>query len=100
MDGEENTMTVQPIRDQVVVKKEEAAQTTASGLFIAHADEKNVKGTVVAVGSGRLTMSGVVPLDVREGDKVLFNKNNAIEVKDGDQTYLVLREDNVICVLK
>lgn len=93
-------MTVQPIRDQVVVKKEEAAQTTASGLFIAHADEKNVKGTVVAVGSGRLTMSGVVPLDVREGDKVLFNKNNAIEVKDGDQTYLVLREDNVICVLK
>lgn len=93
-------MTVQPIRDFIVVKKEDAAQTTASGLFIAHADEKNVKGTVVAVGSGRLTMSGVVPLDVQTGDKVLFNKNNAIEVKDGNDTMLVLREDNVICVLK
>lgn len=94
-------MTVTPIRDFIVVKKEEVAQTTASGIFIAHAEEKNVKGTVVAVGSGRITMNGtVVALDVQTGDKVLFNKNNATEVKDGNDTLLVLREDNVICILK
>ena len=94
-------MTVQPIRDFLVVKKEDAAKTTSGGLYIAHADEKNVKGTVVAVGSGRVSMSGVVvPLDVCQGDKILFNKNNAIEVKDNDDVLLVLREDSVICILK
>ena|ERR1700686_207306 len=92
---------VQPIRDFVVVKKEEAAQTTSGGLYIAHADEKNVKGTVVAVGSGRVSMNGtVVPLDVHQGDKILFNKNNAVEVKDNDEVLFVLREDSVICILK
>jgi chaperonin GroES len=94
-------MTVQPIRDFIVVRREDAAQTTSGGLYIAHAEEKNVKGTVLAVGSGRVTMSGgVVPLDVQTGDKVLFNKNSAVEVKDGNETLLVLREDNIICVLK
>lgn len=94
-------MTVQPIRDFIVVRREEAAQTTSGGLYIAHAEEKNVKGTVIAVGSGRVTMNGgVVPLDVQNGDKVLFNKNSAVEVKDGNETLLVLREDNIICILK
>jgi Co-chaperonin GroES (HSP10) len=95
-------MTVQPIRDFVVISKHEGPQTTPGGLFIAHvAEEKNVTGTVLAVGSGRLTMSGsVVPLEVVVGDKVVFNKNLAAEVKDGDTTVLVLREDQILCVLK
>jgi chaperonin GroES len=90
-----------PIRDFIVVSKEDGAQTTSSGLYIAHAEEKNVKGTVLAVGSGRVTMNGfVVPLDVSRGDTILFNKNSAIEVKDGEKIVFVLREDNVICILK
>lgn len=90
-----------PIRDFIVVKKEEAAQTTSSGLFIAHAEEKNTKGAVVAVGMGRVTMNGyIIPLDVGVGDTILFNKNNAVEVKDNNETFFVLREDNVICVLR
>jgi chaperonin GroES len=94
-------MSVHPIRDFIVVRKEEAAEKSSSGLYIAHVDEKNVKGTVVAVGSGRVTMNGtVVPLDVQAGDKVMFNKNNATEVKEKDETLLVLREDSVICILK
>lgn len=94
-------MSVLPIRDFITVTKEEPTKTTASGLYIAHTEEKNVSGTVIAVGSGRITMSGsVVPLDVRVGDKVLFNKNTAVEVKDGDVAVWVLREDQVICVLR
>ena len=90
-----------PIRDSIVVKKEETASKSSGGLYIAHVEEKNVKGTVIAVGSGRVTMSGgVVPLDVAVGDKVLFNKSAASEVKDGEETFLVLREDGVICILK
>jgi chaperonin GroES len=94
-------MTVQPIRDYIVVRKEEAAAKSSGGLYIAHADEKNVKGTVVAVGSGRVTMTGtIVPLDVSLGDRVLFSKSSAIEVKDGDETLHVLREDAVICIIR
>jgi chaperonin GroES len=94
-------MSVHPIRDFIVVRKEESDEKSSSGLYIAHVDEKNVKGTVVAVGSGRVTMNGtVVPLDVQAGDKVMFNKNNATEVKEKDETLLVLREDSVICILK
>ena len=94
-------MSVQPIRDFITVTKEEAAKTTASGLFIAHTEEKNVSGTVIAVGTGRVTMNGsIVPLDVQVGDKVLFNKNLAVEVKDGESAVWVLREDQVICVLR
>lgn len=94
-------MSVHPIRDFIVVSKSEGPQKSPGGIIIAHTEEKNIAGTVVAVGSGRVTMNGsVVPLDVVVGDKVLFNKNLAIEVKDGDQTVLVLREDQVICVLR
>jgi chaperonin GroES len=94
-------MAVVPIRDFIVVSKDETAKTTASGLYIAHTEERNVTGTVLSVGSGRVTMSGsVVPLEVLKGDKVLFNKNNAVEVKEGESTVLLLREDQVICVLR
>lgn len=94
-------MSVHPIRDFVVVSKDAGPEKTPSGLFIAHAEEKNVTGRVIAVGSGRVTMNGsVVPLDVSVGDKVVFNKNLATEVKDGGETVLLLREDQIICILR
>lgn len=94
-------MTVQPIRDYIVVSKKEGPKTTASGLFVAHAEEKNVSGIVLAVGSGRVTMNGsIVPLDVTVGDTVMFNKSLATEVKDGEGSVFVLREDQVICLIK
>jgi chaperonin GroES len=94
-------MSVQPLRDYLVVTKEEGAKTTEGGLYIAHTEEKNATGTVVAVGSGRITMSGVVvPLEVAVGDKIMFNKNLATEAKDGNKVVFVLREDQVICILR
>ena len=94
-------MSVHPIRDFIVVTKEESAKTTASGLHIVVNEEKNVTGIVLAVGSGRVTMTGtVVPLDVQVHDKVVFNKNLATEVKDGEKTVLVLREDQILCVVR
>ncbi len=94
-------MAIKVIRDSIVVTKDDAAKTTASGLFVAHAETKVVSGTVVSVGSGRLTMGGtVVPLEVSVGDKVLFNKSLATEVSDDEKPFFVLKEEYVICVIK
>ncbi len=94
-------MSVHPIRDFIVVTKDAGPEKSPGGLFIAHTEEKNVTGTVLAVGSGRVTMNGsIIPLDVAVNDKVVFNKNMATEVKDGDNLVFVLREDQVLCVLR
>lgn len=95
-------MSVQPIRDFLVVEKEDAPKQTASGLFIAPTvEEKVVNGLVLAVGSGLLAGDGSkIPLEVKAGDRVAFNKNLAVEVKDGEKTFLLLREEHVLCVFK
>lgn len=95
-------MSVQPLRDFIAVKKDEVAKTTKSGLFLpGDIEDKNVVGTVVAVGSGRVSVNGtVVPLEVHVGDRIAFNKNMAVELKDGEETVVILREDQVLAVLK
>lgn len=95
-------MSVKPIRDFLVVLKEEPPKQTASGLFLAPTvEDKVVSGFVTAVGSGFLTKDGSkVPLEVSVGDRVVFNKNMAVEVKEDDKTFLVLREEHVLCLLK
>lgn len=92
-------MNVHPVRDQVVVSKEKESEKVSPGgiIHVSVAPSRNVEGTVVAVGSGRVTMSGaVVPLEVVVGDKVLFNPSQATEVSVDGNTFLVLREDAVI----
>lgn len=94
-------MSVHPIRDQIVVKVETVKKQ--EGLIIRPdtIEEKSVVGKVVAVGSGRVTMSGaIIPLDVVTGDQVRFNKNFATEVTHDGETVFVLREENVTCVLR
>lgn len=97
-------MTVQPIRDYLVIDKdgEEKDKKSAGGLFIpTTAVEKTVTGTVRAVGSGRVTVNGmIVPLEVVVGDKIVFNVNLATEVKVGNDTIWVLREDQVLAILR
>jgi chaperonin GroES len=92
-------MNIHPIRDQVVVSKQKEAEKISPGGIITPnmSSNRNVEGTVVAAGSGRVTMSGnVVPLEVKTGDTVLFNPGQAIEVQNEGSTFFVLREDAVI----
>jgi chaperonin GroES len=94
-------MKAQTIRDSILVRKDEVAAKSAGGLYLGHVEDKNIKGTVVAVGTGRVSMTGIIiPLDVVVGDKVLFNKTNTNEVKDGEGTLLQMREDNIIVVYR
>jgi chaperonin GroES len=94
-------MSVQPLKDFVVVRKEEAPKQTASGLYMpATTEEKVVTGVVLSVGPGRLTDAGVnLPVAVKVGDRVAFNKSFAVEVKDNGEVFHLLKEDQLLCVL-
>ncbi len=96
-------MNFYPLRDFVLVTKEVEDEKTSSGLLFKpqNVESKVVKGVVVAVGPGTPLDNGTVrPLDVKVGNTVLFNKNYAAELTDGDESLLLLREDQLFCVVK
>ncbi len=95
-------MNVQPLHDFVVVNKEEAPTQTPGGIFMpGTVEDKFVVGTVVVVGPGRVTSAGVsLPLQVKVDDRVVFNKSMGIEVKLNGETALLVREEQILCVIK
>ncbi len=92
-------MNLKPLGDRLIVKAIEEEETTASGIVLPEtAKEKPQKGTVIAVGDGAWDEEGEkrIPLDVAEGDEVLYSKYGGTEIKvDGDDL-LVLRESDVL----
>ncbi len=72
-------MNLKPLGDRVIIKADEAEETTASGLYLAHdAKEKPQSGTVLAVGDGKHDKDGnLVPVPVKVGDKVILMANTA-----------------------
>jgi len=92
-------MKLKPLGDRLIVKAVEEEETTASGIVLPDtAKEKPQKGEVVAVGEGRWDEEGEkrIPLDVSEGDEVLYSKYGGTEINvDGDEL-LVLRESDVL----
>jgi chaperonin GroES len=95
-------MKLRPLGDRVVVKAEdELEQRTASGLVIPDtAKEKPVIGEVLAVGPGALNEEGKrLPMDVKEGDRVLYSKYAGTEVKLEGTEYLVLSARDVLAVV-
>jgi chaperonin GroES len=96
-------MKLKPLGDRLIVKPLDEEETTASGIVLPDtAKEKPQKGSVLAVGDGRWDDEGEkrIPLDVSEGDTVLYSKYGGTEVKvDGDDL-LVLRESDVLAVVQ
>jgi chaperonin GroES len=92
-------MNLKPLGDRLIVKAIEEEETTTSGIVLPDtAKEKPQKGTVIAVGDGAWDEDGEkrIPLDVAEGDEVLYSKYGGTEIKvDGDDL-LVLRESDVL----
>lgn len=95
------SVSIKPLEDRIVIRQVEAEQTTASGLVIPDtAKEKPQEGEVVAVGPGRLADNGTrVPLDVSEGDRVIYSKYGGTEVKYKGEEYLVLAARDVLAVI-
>ena len=95
-------MKLKPLGDRLIVKPLDEEETTASGIVLPDtAKEKPQKGEVLAVGDGAKNDDGNrVPLDVSEGDTVLYSKYGGTEVKvDGDDL-LVLRESDVLALVQ
>lgn len=97
-------MSLQPLRDFLVVTvtKSAADEKLGGGLLYKPAtiDEKVVTGTVVAVGSGHITDTGIVPLEVKAGDTILFNKQMTVEVKHNGETFHLLREEHILSAVR
>lgn len=91
-----------PLNDNVILKRAAAETKTASGLIIPEtAQEKPVEGEVVAVGNGLRDANGKqVPLEVKKGDRVLFNKWAAKDLKINGEDFVVLKETDIVCVLE
>lgn len=92
---------LQPLYDRVVVKRIEE-ERTAGGIVIPDtAAEKPIRGKVVAAGPGKMLESGKSqPLTVKVGDEVLFGKYAGTEVKASGVEYLVMREDDIMAIIK
>ncbi len=92
---------VRPLHDRLLVKRIEEKETVRGGIIIPDsAKEKPQEGEVVAVGKGKVTEDGkVLPLDVKEGDRILFGKYSGNEIKLDGEEYLILREEEVLGVL-
>lgn len=94
---------IQPLADRVVIKRLDAEQKTASGIIIPDsAKEKPQQGEVLAVGPGKWDEDGEkrLKLEVKVGDKVLFGKWSASEVKIDGEELLVMKEDDIIAIVK
>jgi chaperonin GroES len=91
-------MKLKPLGDRLIVKAVEEDTTTASGIVLPDtAKEKPQKGKVLAVGDGKLDDNGQrVPLDVSEGDEVLYSKYGGTEISVEGEDLLVLRESDVL----
>jgi chaperonin GroES len=94
-------VNIKPLEDRILVQALEAETTTASGIVIPDtAKEKPQEGTVLAVGPGRVDDKGNrIPIDVAEGDVVLYSKYGGTEVKYAGQEYLVLSARDVLAVI-
>ncbi len=95
-------MNIRPLQDRIIVERVEEETTTAGGIIIPDtvSKEKPQEGKVVAAGKGKVTPEGkVLPLDVKEGDLVLFGKYAGSEIKVDGIEYLIMREDDILGVV-
>ncbi|ABK90404.1 MULTISPECIES: co-chaperone GroES [Francisella] len=94
-------MNIRPLQDRVLVRRAEEEKKSAGGIILTgSAQEKPSQGEVVAVGNGKKLDNGTtLPMDVKVGDKVLFGKYSGSEVKVGDETLLMMREEDIMGII-
>lgn len=92
---------IKPLGDRVVVQPEPADEKTESGLYIPDsAQEKPQKGTIRAVGPGRVENGNKIELTVEEGDEVLYGKYAGTEVTLDNEEYLIMRESDIFGIVE
>ena len=90
-----------PLHDRILVRRVEEADTTRGGIIIPDsAKDKPQEGEVISVGKGKISEEGKVrPLDVKEGDRILFGKYSGTEIKLDGEDFIIMREEEVLGVL-
>ena len=93
---------IRPLQDRVIVRRLEEEEKTEGGIIIPDtAKEKPMDGRVVAVGKGKVLEGGkVVPLDVKNGDRILFSKYAGTEIKVEGEEHLIMREDDILGIVE
>ena len=94
-------MKIRPLHDRILIKRVAEEESVRGGIIIPDtAKEKPQEGEVIAVGNGKMLENGQrVPLDVKEGERILFGKYAGSEIKLEGEEYLILREDEVLGIL-
>jgi len=95
-------MNLKPLGDRVIVKPKEAEEVTKGGIIVPDtAKEKPVEGTIIAVGPGRVSDDGkTIPMELKQGDKILYGKYSGTEIKINDEEHLIMRESDVYAIIK
>src|SRR5688500_2661529 len=94
-------INVRPLGDRVLVQPIEEKQTKKSGIIIPDtANEKPQEGNVLALGTGKVSEEGKkVEFTVKKGDKVLISKYGGTEIKVDGESYLIMREDDILGII-
>ena len=95
-------MEIRPLHDRVIVRRIEEKKTTASGLIIPDSSaEKPSRGEIVAAGKGKISAQGdLIPLDVKVGDTFMFGQYSGSEITVGEETLLVMSEDEIVAIIE
>src|SRR6201988_2407300 len=90
-----------PLHDRILVRRGDEANTTRGGIIIPDsAKDKPQEGEVVSAGKGKINEEGKVrPLDIKEGDRILFGKYSGTEIKIDGEDFIIMREEEVLGVL-
>ena len=90
-----------PLHDRILVRRVEEAETTRGGIIIPDsAKDKPQEGEVISVGKGKISEEGKVrPLDVKDGDRILFGKYSGTEIKIDGEDFIIMREEEVLGIL-
>jgi len=91
-----------PLHDRILIKRVGEDEKTKGGIIIPDtAKEKPMQGNVIAVGAGKLDEGGKrIPMDVKEGDRVLFSKYAGNEIMIDGVEHLIVREDDILGIVK
>jgi len=95
-------MKIRPLADRVLVMRIEEKEVKKGGIIIPDTvKEKPQQGEVIAAGPGRIDDKGKrIAMEVKKGDKILFGKYAGSEVKMGDEEYIIMREDDILGIIK
>ena len=94
-------MTIKPLSDRVLIKMEEAEETTKGGIILAgSAKEKPQIATVISVGPGGLVDGKEVTMHVKAGDKVISSKYSGTEVKLDGEEYTIVRQSDILAIVE